>query len=89
MPPKGFVTRVAAVAREYGGLFIADEMITGFGRTGLMFGCNHDQLTPDIMTMGKGIAGGFPVSALISTDEIVAAEPFSLPSASSSSYGNR
>jgi len=87
VPPKGFLARVCAVAREYGALFIADEMITGFGRTGLMFGCNHDGVVPDIMTMGKGIGGGFPVSALVSTDDIVKAEPFSLPSASSSSYG--
>lgn len=87
VPPRGFLARVGEVAHEYGALLIADEMITGFGRTGVMFGCNHDQVTPDIMTMGKGMGGGFPVSALISTDEIVAAEPFSLPSASSSSYG--
>jgi 4-aminobutyrate aminotransferase / (S)-3-amino-2-methylpropionate transaminase / 5-aminovalerate transaminase len=87
VPPKGFLARAGEVAHEYGALLIADEMITGFGRTGLMFGCNHDQMTPDIMTMGKGMGGGFPVSALISTDEIVSAEPFSLPSASSSSYG--
>ena len=87
VPPNGFLARVREVAREYGALFIADEMITGFGRTGLMFGCNHDEVVPDIMTMGKGMGGGFPVSALISTDAIVSAEPFSLPSASSSSYG--
>ena len=87
VPPRGFLARVGEVAHEYGALLIADEMITGFGRTGVMFGCNHDQVTPDIMTMGKGMGAGFPVSALISTDEIVAAEPFSLPSASSSSYG--
>ena len=87
VPPRGFLARVGEVAHEYGALLIADEMITGFGRTGVMFGCNHDQVTPDIMTTGKGMGGGFPVSALISTDEIVAAEPFSLPSASSSSYG--
>ena len=66
---------------------IADEMITGFGRTGAMFGCNHDSVVPDIMTVGKGMGGGFPVSAVISTDEIMSAKPFSLPSASSSSYG--
>jgi 4-aminobutyrate aminotransferase-like enzyme len=53
----------------------------------MMFGCNHDEVVPDIMTMGKGMASGFPMSAVVSTDEIVAAEPFSLPSASSSSYG--
>jgi 4-aminobutyrate aminotransferase / (S)-3-amino-2-methylpropionate transaminase / 5-aminovalerate transaminase len=44
-------------------------------------------VVPDIMTLGKGMASGFPVSALVSMDEIMAAKPFSLPSASSSSYG--
>ena len=87
VPPPGFLTERQDIAREHGALLIADEMITGFGRTGLMFGCNHDQVVPDIMTMGKGMASGFPVSAVLSTDAIVAAEPFSLPSASSSSYG--
>jgi 4-aminobutyrate aminotransferase / (S)-3-amino-2-methylpropionate transaminase / 5-aminovalerate transaminase len=87
VPPPGFLAAVCGIAREHGALVIADEMITGFGRTGLMFGCNHDGVVPDIMTMGKGMASGFPVSAVLSTDEIVAAEPFSLPSASSSSYG--
>lgn len=87
IPPNGFIARVRDVAHEYGALFVADEMITGFGRTGLMFGCNHDDVAPDIMTLGKGMAGGFPVSAVVSTDEIMSAEPFSLPSASSSSYG--
>src|SRR5207249_264666 len=87
VPPDGFLLRVRDVAHEYGALLVADEMITGFGRTGRMFGCNHDAVAPDIMTLGKGMAGGFPMSAVVSTDEIVAAEPFSLPSASSSSYG--
>jgi 4-aminobutyrate aminotransferase-like enzyme len=87
IPPDGFLAAVQQVAREYGALLIADEMICGFGRTGLMFGSNHDNVVPDIMTTGKGMAGGFPMSAVISTDDIMAAEPFSLPSASSSSYG--
>ena len=87
VPPPGFFAAVHAIAHEYGALLIADEMITGFGRTGRMFGSDHDGVVPDIMTVGKGMAGGFPVSAVISTDEIMAAKPFSLPSASSSSYG--
>ncbi len=87
VPPRGFFAAVRAMASEYGALLIADEMITGFGRTGKTFGCDHDGVVPDIMTVGKGMAGGFPVSAVISTDEIMAAKPFSLPSASSSSYG--
>ena len=87
VPPAGFLRDVRDIAHEYGALFVADEMITGFGRTGRMFGCNRDDLIPDVMTLGKGMASGFPVSALVSTDEFMAAEPFSLPSASSSSYG--
>ena len=87
VPPPGFLAGVRALASEFGAMLVADEMITGFGRTGRMFGCNHEEVVPDIMTVGKGMASGFPVSAVISTDEIVAAKPFSLPSASSSSYG--
>lgn len=87
VPPPGFLRHVRDVADEYGALLLADEMITGFGRTGKLFGCNHDEVVPDIMTLGKGMASGFPVTALVSTEAIMAAEPFSLPSASSSSYG--
>lgn len=87
VPPAGFLRDVLDVTREYGALLIADEMITGFGRTGRLFGCSGDDVVPDIMTLGKGMASGFPVSAVVSTDEIMAAKPFSLPSASSSSYG--
>src|SRR6478752_177634 len=87
VPPPAFLREVCEVAHEYGALLLADEMITGFGRTGELFGCNHDEVVPDIMTLGKGMASGFPVSALVSTDEIMTAKPFSLPSASSSSYG--
>src|SRR5437588_11446609 len=87
VPPPGFLRDVCDVAHEYGALLIADEMITGFGRTGKLFGSDHDKVVPDVMTLGKGMASGFPVSALVSTDEIMAAKPFSLPSASSSSYG--
>jgi 4-aminobutyrate aminotransferase / (S)-3-amino-2-methylpropionate transaminase / 5-aminovalerate transaminase len=87
VPPPGFLRDVHDVAHEYGALLVADEMITGFGRTGRIFGCSSDDVVPDVMTLGKGMASGFPVSALVSTDEIMAAKPFSLPSASSSSYG--
>lgn len=87
IPPPGFLAAVREVAHENDALLIADEMITGFGRTGKMFGCDHDGVEPDIMTIGKGLGSGFPISALVSTDEIVSAKPFSKPSASSSSYG--
>ncbi|MFL6584369.1 MAG: aspartate aminotransferase family protein [Chthoniobacterales bacterium] len=87
IPPSGFLADVRSLACEYGALLIADEMITGFGRTGRMFGCEHEGIVPDIMTVGKGMGSGFPISAVISTDKIMSAKPFALPSASSSSYG--
>jgi len=87
IPPAGFLKGVMDIAHEHGALLISDEMITGFGRTGRWFGVQHDDVTPDIMTIGKGVAGGFPVSGIITTSEIARAKPFANPSGSSSSYG--
>jgi len=87
IPPPGFLSAIRDIAREQGALFIADEMITGFGRTGRMWGIDHDGVVPDIMTLGKGVGGGFPLSAVASTDELTKKPPFSNPSGSSSSYG--
>ncbi|MBI5426852.1 MAG: aspartate aminotransferase family protein [Nitrospinae bacterium] len=87
VPPKGFLAAVREVAREFGAALIVDEMLTGFGRTGKMWGCDHDGVVPDIMTVGKGIGGGFPLSAVISTREYTSTKPFGNPSGSSSSYG--
>jgi 4-aminobutyrate aminotransferase-like enzyme len=87
VPPAGFFAGVAQIARENGALFISDEMITGFGRTGEWFACAHEGVTPDIMTVGKGMAGGFPVSAVIASSEIAESKPWANPSGSSSSYG--
>jgi 4-aminobutyrate aminotransferase-like enzyme len=87
VPPPEFLPAIQSIAREIGALLICDEMITGFGRTGRWFGCNHSGVVPDIMTIGKGMGNGFPISGVISTDAIVTAEPFARASASSSSYG--
>jgi len=87
MPPAGFLKGLCDLAHEHEALFIADEMITGFGRTGKWFGSEHESVIPDILTIGKGVAGGFPVSGLITTAEIASAKPFANPSGSSSSYG--
>ena len=87
IPPPGFLAAIQSIAKEAGALFIADEMITGFGRTGKMWGVDHDGVVPDVMTVGKGVGGGFPLSALISTDALTRHPPFSNPSGSSSSYG--
>jgi 4-aminobutyrate aminotransferase-like enzyme len=87
VPPEGFLRAVQSVARDHGALFIADEMLTGFGRTGLMWGAEHSGVVPDIMTVGKGMGGGFPLSGVISTEALTSKKPWSNPSASSSSYG--
>jgi 4-aminobutyrate aminotransferase/(S)-3-amino-2-methylpropionate transaminase len=87
VPPPEFLPAVQEIARENGALLIGDEMITGFGRTGRWFGSEHTGTTPDIMTIGKGLGAGFPVSGLVSTDEITRARPWGNPSGSSSSYG--
>jgi len=87
VPPPGFLRAIQAIAKEQGAMLLADEMITGFGRTGLMWGAEHDGVVPDIMTVGKGIGGGFPLSGVISSDAITSAKPWSNPSFSSSSYG--
>ena len=87
IPPDGFLRAIQSVARDHGALLFADEMITGFGRTGSMWGADHEGVVPDIMTVGKGVGGGFPLAGVVSTEKLVAAKPWSNPSFSSSSYG--
>ncbi|MBI4676336.1 MAG: aspartate aminotransferase family protein [Elusimicrobia bacterium] len=87
IPAAGFLRGLRELTRELGCMLISDEMITGFGRTGAMWGCDHEGVVPDIMTIGKGMAGGFPVAGVVSTTEISASKPWADPSGSSSSYG--
>ena len=88
IPPPGFLPAIQSIAREHGALLIADEMITGFGRTGKMWGVDHDGVVPDILTVGKGVGGGLSALRRSSRpDELTSHPPFSNPSGSSSSYG--
>lgn len=87
VPPPGFLTELRKLTDEIGAVLIVDEMITGFGRTGKMFGCQHDDVVPDIITIGKSFGGGYPMTGLMSRDEIIFSKPFANPSGSSSSYG--
>ena len=87
IPPDDYMPAVKQLAHEHGAMLIADEMITGFGRTGRMWGVEHSGVAPDIMTVGKGMGSGFPVSGVLLSDELGKGEPFGKPSASSSSYG--
>jgi len=73
VPPTGYFQRAAEIIRAHGGVFICDEVQTGFGRTGKWFGIEHWDVEPDIMVMAKGIANGQPVGATITRDEIAAA----------------
>jgi len=87
IPPPGYVKAIAEIARENGALFIADEITVGMGRTGKMFACDHEDVIPDAMTLGKGIGCGVPVSLLVMREKIAHAKPFANPSGSSSSFG--
>jgi 4-aminobutyrate aminotransferase/(S)-3-amino-2-methylpropionate transaminase len=71
VPADGFLPTLAAWAREHGVVFIADEVQTGFARTGEMFACTHFDLVPDLIVTAKGIAGGLPLSAVTGRAEIM------------------
>ncbi len=87
VPPPEFLPAMRSLADEHGALLIVDEMITGLGRTGTWWGLDHTGVVPDIVTIGKAIGGGFPLSALATTDELATTKPWANPSGSSSSYG--
>ena len=71
VPPEGYLTELRQICDEYGVALIFDEIQCGYGRTGKMWASEHFDVVPDIMTVGKAIAGGLPMSAVISTPEIM------------------
>jgi 4-aminobutyrate aminotransferase/(S)-3-amino-2-methylpropionate transaminase len=64
VPGEGFLPRLAEYCKEHGIVFIADEIQTGFARTGAWFACEHEGVVPDLITTAKGIAGGLPLAAV-------------------------
>jgi len=71
VPPRTYFEKIQAVLNKYDVLMMADEVITGFGRTGNMFGCDTFNIKPDIMTLAKGLSGSYlPVSAVMVTEDI-------------------
>jgi adenosylmethionine-8-amino-7-oxononanoate aminotransferase len=69
--PPGFLARVSDACRRHGALLILDEVATGFGRTGTLFACQRDGVTPDLLCVAKGLTGGYlPVAATLATDEV-------------------
>lgn len=70
VPPQEYYDRLVDLCKRYDILIIADEVQTGFGRTGKMFACEHFNLEPDIIVLGKAIASGMPLSALVAKKDI-------------------
>ena len=74
IPPPEYFEQVGRICKENNVLFIMDEIITGFGRTGKMFATSHYNISPDILVMGKGMTGGYaPLSAVCTTEDIFGA----------------
>ncbi len=72
IPDEGYLTKVRALCTQYNVLFIADEIQTGLARTGKMLACDHDNVRPDILILGKALSGGaLPVSAVLADDFIM------------------
>lgn len=72
VPPEGYLKRVWGLCREHRVLFMADEIQTGFGRTGELFACDHDAIKPDVLIVGKALGGGYyPVSAVLASRELM------------------
>jgi len=80
VPPPDFLPRLREITGKRNILLIVDEIITGFGRTGAWFAVDHYNVVPDIMVLAKNMAGGFPVSAVVAKDKIMAAWPTALHS---------
>ena len=69
--PKGTLRRTSELCQRYGALLIADEVMTGFGRTGTMFACEQEGVVPDLMALAKGLTGGFlPLAATLASERI-------------------
>ena len=72
IPPTGFLAELAALCRNTSTLLIADEIQTGLGRTGRMFACDHEEVTPDLYVLGKALSGGmYPVSAVVGDADVL------------------
>jgi len=71
VPAPGFLAAIAEWCAHHGAVFIADEIQTGFCRTGAWFACEHEGVVPDLITTAKGIAGGMPLAAVTGRAEIM------------------
>jgi putrescine aminotransferase len=85
-PPEGYLREARRICRETGVLFVADEVITGFGRTGDWFASSREALEPDLVTCAKGLTSGYlPMGAVVASPRV--AEPFWAPGAGMFRHG--
>jgi len=84
VPPPGFLQGLREICDRHGALLIADEVQTGLGRTGQMFGMEHWDVVPDVMCLAKPLGGGLPLGAVLARSELVDAWP---PAAQGSTFG--
>jgi 4-aminobutyrate aminotransferase-like enzyme len=75
IPPPGFLRALRQVCDDEGWLLICDEVYTGMGRTGRWFACEHEDVTPDLLCVGKGLSSGMPISACLGRAEVMDAWP--------------
>lgn len=73
VPPDGFLRALRDLCDRHGALLILDEIFTGLGRTGRMFACEHENVVPDLLCVGKALGGGFPISACLGRPQVMAA----------------
>jgi 4-aminobutyrate aminotransferase-like enzyme len=73
VPPDGFLRELRRLCDRYEALLVADEIYTGFGRTGTLFACEREEVRPDVLCLGKALAGGFPISAAVANAQSAAA----------------
>ena len=79
IPPPGYWKAVKEACNEHGALLIFDEIPTGLGKTGRMFACDHDEVEPDILVMGKSLGGGIlPIAAVIANENLDLAKEFAI-----------
>lgn len=70
VPPRGYLGALREICDAHGALLVADEIQTGVGRTGAMLACEHEGVVPDVVTLGKGLGGGFPIAAFLATEGV-------------------
>ena len=72
LPPMGWLAHLERLCRKHGVLLVADEVFTGFGRTGRWFAVDHDQVRPDLLCTGKSLGGGLPIAAVVGRRDLMA-----------------